>query len=127
MTPPAHLAGPSAEARAELGVLLRGRFLLAWFAEVEIAFLSRAFGGSERWWMRTVDARQMALSLEHLSQDTRSTLASTAARDGVPVNSPHEALDDALVTAQLFLIPATRMEAAGRGRVTDLLAVTRRR
>ncbi len=121
-------APPLSEARAELSGLLAGRFLLAWFAEVEIAFLARVFDMPERAWRgRTVDVRQIVLSLEHLGQATRNTLSSTAARYGVPVTSPHEALDDALVTAQLFLILATRMEAAGRGRVTDLLALRRRR
>ena len=41
------------------------------------------------------------------------TLEQAADRLGVPVASPHHALDDALVTAQLFLVVASRMEAAG--------------
>jgi DNA polymerase III epsilon subunit-like protein len=45
---------------------------------------------------------------------------------GVPVADPHHALDDALVTAQLFLVLAARWEAGGHGaRVADLLRLPR--
>ena len=34
----------------------QGRLVLAWFAEVEVAFLRGVFGGSDRWWRRrTID------------------------------------------------------------------------
>jgi DNA polymerase-3 subunit epsilon len=125
---PRDLAGapPISRAREVLRRALEERYVLAWFAEVEIAFLARTFGGSERSWAhRTVDVRQIALSLEGRDQATRHTLSATAARYGVPVSSPHEALDDAMVAAQLFLVLASRMERDGRGRVGDLLALTR--
>jgi DNA polymerase-3 subunit epsilon len=127
---PRDLAGapPIAEAREVLRGALQDRYVLAWFAEVELAFLARTFGGSERRWAaRTVDVRQIALHLEGRDQGTRHTLSSVAAKYGVPVFSPHEALDDAMVAAQLFLVLASRMERAGRGRVRDLLALTRTR
>ena len=41
----------------------------------------------------------------------RSPLSSAAERHGVPVASPHHALDDALVTAQLLLVVAARLRA----------------
>jgi DNA polymerase III epsilon subunit-like protein len=41
------------------------------------------------------------------------TLSAVAEGLGVPVASPHHALDDALVTAQVFQIAATRLEAGG--------------
>lgn len=113
-------------ARDTLHRLLERRFLLAWYAEVEIAFLARLFGTSRRTWARrTVDVRRLVLELERRSPATHNTLAGSAARYGVPVASPHDALDDALVTAQLFLVVAARLEAAGHGRVRDLLAISR--
>jgi DNA polymerase-3 subunit epsilon len=38
-------------------------------------------------------------------------LTAAAERFGVPVHSPHDALDDALTTAQVFLVVATRLSA----------------
>ncbi|HEX9124052.1 MAG TPA: 3'-5' exonuclease [Actinomycetota bacterium] len=127
---PRDLAGapPISRAREALRRALHEQYVLAWFAEVEIAFLARTFGGSERSWARrTVDVRQIALSLEGRDQGTRHTLSATAARYRIPVSSPHEALDDAMVAAQLFLVLASRMEREGRGRVEDFLALTRTR
>ena len=126
---PQDLAGaPSIEeARDVLSRALHGRFVLAWFADVEIAFLSRVFEMRERTWAaRTIDVREMALVLERdRDPDVRFSLSAVAGRYGVPVVSPHEALDDALVTAQLFLMLATKLEAAGSGSVRSLLRMTR--
>jgi DNA polymerase-3 subunit epsilon len=125
---PRDLAGaaPFEEAREILRTALEDRYVLAWFAEVEIAFLARIFGGSRRWWRRrTVDVRRLAIELEHARPDVRNTLVGTASRYGVPVASPHEALDDALVTAQLFLVLATKLEARGLSTVGSQLRLTR--
>jgi DNA polymerase-3 subunit epsilon len=65
------------------------------------------------------------LVLEELSPDVRVSLSAAAGRYAVPVASPHDALDDALVTAQLFLVLADRLAERGRRRVRDLLALTR--
>jgi DNA polymerase-3 subunit epsilon len=113
---PIDLAGaPSLEAAREaLSATLDRRFLIAWFAEVEAAFLDKLFGGGHKRWMRrAVDVRRLVAALEG---DGRGplTLNACAERYGVPVASPHHALDDALVTAQLFLIVAAKL-AAGRG------------
>jgi DNA polymerase-3 subunit epsilon len=119
-------APPLEEARETLRSCIEGRFLLTWYAEVELAFLRRMFGGSRRSWVRrTVDVRQMAIAFEGVHQDVRFTLTATAARYGVPVDKPHEALDDALVTAQLFLVLATKLEERGLGRTSRLLRLTR--
>ncbi|HZD17388.1 MAG TPA: 3'-5' exonuclease [Actinomycetota bacterium] len=125
---PQDLAGASSldDARETLGASLEGRFVLAWYAGVEMAFLRRIFGGRARAWRRrTVDVRRLAIELEHAHPDVRNTLAATAARYGVPVASPHEALDDALVAAQLFLVLASKLEARGFGSVRSLLKLTR--
>ena len=106
---------------------LDGRFVLAWYAGVERAFLRRMLGGSVRAWRRRiVDVRDLALEIEGLDADSRFSLTATAARFGVPVASPHDALDDALVTAQLFLVLASRLERRGSGAVRDLLRLTAR-
>jgi len=118
-------APPLQVARSRLSDALEGRFLLAWYADVEIAFLQRIFGGREGIWRRrTVDARKLAVEIEGASPDVRYSLTSVAERYGVPVADPHEALDDALVTAQLFLVLASRLELAGRGSIRSLLGLT---
>ena len=119
-------AQPLAVAGETLRLALTGRFLLAWFASVEIGFLGRLYGGRPRSWVRrTIDVRQMAIELEHLDQDVRQSLSSAAERYGVPVANAHEALDDAMVTAQLFLVLAGRLEPRGFGSVRSFLRLTR--
>jgi DNA polymerase-3 subunit epsilon len=119
-------AQPFPVAGQALRLALAGRFLLAWFASVEIGFLGRLYGGRRRSWVRrTIDVRQMAIELEHLDQDVRQSLSSAAEHYGVPVANPHEALDDAMVTAQLFLVLADRLEQRGLGTARSLLRLTR--
>jgi len=119
-------AQPFSVAGQTLRLALGGRFLLAWFASVEIGFLGRLYGRRPRSWVRrTIDVRQMAIELEHLDQDVRQSLSSAAERYGVPVANPHEALDDAMVTAQLFLVLATRLEERGFGSARSFLRLTR--
>jgi DNA polymerase III epsilon subunit-like protein len=43
------------------------------------------------------------------AEGARLTLSEAAARFEVPVAAPHHALDDALVTANLFLVMATQL------------------
>lgn len=105
------LAGMSqAESAHMLERLLAGRFLVAWFAEVEIAFLCGLFGTRTRSWdLRTIDVRDMYLA-EMGPEAERASLSRVASELGVPVVDPHQALDDALVTAQAFLVLAARRE-----------------
>lgn len=112
-------------ARDRLRAALAGRYVLAWYAGVELAFLQRMFGGRRRAWVRrTVDVRDLAVAAERADPDVRFGLSTTAERYGVPVVNPHEAFDDALVTAQLFLVLASRLESGGRGSVRSLLRLT---
>ena len=110
---PLDLAGSPriADAREHLAAGLAGRFLLAWFAEVEIRFLQRTFGGPMgSWRRRTIDVRNLALAAAGEPRDARSrlgySLSKTAKNYGIPVENPHDALDDAFVTAELFLVLA---------------------
>jgi DNA polymerase III subunit epsilon len=116
---------PLPEATAALGAALERRYVLAWYAGVEIDFLGRLFGRRRSWVARTVDVRQMVIELEGLDQDVRQSLSSAAAHYGIPVANPHEALDDAMVTAQLFLLIAARLERRRLGNVGGLLGLTR--
>ena len=111
------LAPPIGAVRDELASALAGRVVLAWVADVEIAFLRRIFGGSDRTWRRrTVDVWRLSMAVDRLegrAVKKRRTLAGTCVHFGVPVEDEHHALDDALMTAEIFLVLASRLEARG--------------
>ena len=122
MLRPVDLAGaPSLEAaRQALRAALGRRFLVTWFAEVEAAFLDKIFGGGRRRWMRrAVDVRRLVAALEG-PEHGPLTLAACADRYRIPVADPHHALDDALVTAQLFLVTAAKLADRGIRSVDEL-------
>ena len=124
---PADLRGAQGldAARASLGRMIEGRFLVTWAGMVEAGFLNRMYGGGVRSWMRRcIDARELMFALEE-DPPAPFTLTSVAERLGVPIESPHHALDDALVTAQVFLIAAARLEARGVRTVRDLQRTVR--
>lgn len=117
------------EARGELGALLAGRYVLAWFAEVEVRFLGTMFGTGARVWLRrTIDVRNLAIAAAGGSVADRAergySLAGQAVKYGVPVASPHDAYDDALVTAQLFLVLVSKL-GIEEPTVRDLLKLSR--
>jgi DNA polymerase-3 subunit epsilon len=120
------LAPPIAAVRDELASALAGRVVLAWVADVEVAFLRRIFGGSERTWRRrTIDVWRLSMAVDRLEGrpvKERRTLAGTCVHVGVPVEDEHQALDDALMTAEVFLVLASRMEARGTARLEGLAA-----
>jgi DNA polymerase III subunit epsilon len=121
-------APPLAEAAPLLRDALDGRYLLAWFAQVEINFLRRAFETRARAWRRrTIDVRNLAIAVDGQPASARTengySLSSVARRFGVPVASPHEAYDDALVTAQLFLVLVSKIADRPDPDVRDLLAI----
>ena len=116
---------------SDLHASLERRYLLTWSADVEAGFLSRAFGGSERWWRRRiVDVLLLAQVADRLEGraarpgDYNLTIA--AARLGTPVHAPHHAFDDALTTAQIFLVLATKLSTRGYRTPARLLKVGRR-
>jgi DNA polymerase-3 subunit epsilon len=95
---------------------LAERYVLAWAAHVEAAFLSRAFGRSPTWWRkRIIDVRELTSSVERSRHDSSGdrSLTAVARRLGVPVEQPHHALDDALTTAMVFLVLMPELERAG--------------
>ena len=120
-------APPVSEASRLLAEVLTGRVLICWAAGVEAAFLDTLFGGGPRRWLRrSVDVLPMTRRLEAAgggNPDLR--LASVAARYGVPVDRPHHALGDALMTSQLFLVMAAKLEPLGYRTTGKLLRLTR--
>jgi DNA polymerase-3 subunit epsilon len=107
-------APPLSEAAPDLRAALDGRFVLAWAAGIELAFLRRMFGGSKRSWKRRmIDVRDLLLANADGDPDARRlTLESACRRFGVPVERTHHAFDDALMTAELFLVLAVRFGEA---------------
>lgn len=119
------------EARETLRRALDGRFLVTWWAPVEAGFLGQIFGGTQRMWMkRSIDVRKLVIALQERASPGKPhgslTLSAVAERYGVPVADSHHALDDALVTAQLFLMMVARLEAHGLRSVDRLLKQTQR-
>ena len=107
---------PSAdEAAATLMSLLHGRVLLAHAAWVEAAFLRRLFRRhGVTFSTPIVDTAALARSLGMRPRiDTHEPHLETLATElGVPVHDPHHALGDAVTTAQVFLVLASRMETS---------------
>jgi DNA polymerase III subunit epsilon len=107
-----------AEVRDELSRALADRFPLAWSAGIEAAFLARIFGRRPGWWRRRmIDVLRLAVLVEGpVGPDGGRrdfSLTATANRLGVPIERPHHALDDALTTAQLFLVLMPSLERRG--------------
>jgi len=121
---------PMQEVRPILRDALHGRFLLTWAAEVEAAFLAKVFGGAPRRWLRrSVDVLGLAILADRLAERQPKpgdyALTTAAERSGVPVEHPHHAFDDALTTAQLFLILANRLSHEGFDTPRRLIGASR--
>ena len=107
-------APPLREVAGELRGALDGRYLVAWAAGIEIAFLRRMFGGSARAWRRrTIDVRDLAAAAVGPGGDARRlNLEAACRRFSVPVERTHHAFDDALMTAELFLVLVSGLKGA---------------
>lgn len=118
------------QARHMLRMALEDRFVLTWAGEIEAAFLGNLFDGRPRRWVRrSIDVLRLTLAYERLSGSRvgrRPLSLSVAARSfGVPVEEAHHALDDAIMTAEVFLVVATRLAAFGFETVGSLLKASR--
>jgi DNA polymerase-3 subunit epsilon len=118
-------ASSAAAARDALRAALARRYVVTWNGVVEASFLGVLYGTSARQWLRrSIDVRRFVLAL--LGADAATlTLSQAAGRFGVPVRAPHHALDDAIVTAELFLATARELSSAGLGSIRDALRVGR--
>ncbi len=108
------------------GRALDRRFLITWSAEDLIPILDEVFGGGPKpWFRRTIDVRRLAFTVDRLGGDAPGSdapsLAAVARRYRVPGPPPSDAMDAALMTAELFLILATRLAAQGYPDVGSLL------
>jgi len=128
---PADVAGAPAlhEVAGELVDVLAGRALVAHVAWFELAFLNRFFRRKRRRWRTAVDVVDLAVRLAALERAPERAasrrLADLAARHDVPAAASHHAFGDALTTAQLFLVLATRLERYGFVRARDFAAAPR--
>ncbi len=111
--------------------LISGRVLVVHVASIDIAFLNRAMRATYGMPLRgpAIDTARIAAGLyreDELIGETRGRplniqLAALCAQYGLPIHAEHDALGDALSTAQLFLAQATRLEQRGRTSLRELL------
>jgi DNA polymerase III subunit epsilon len=110
----------------ELIVALSGRVLVAHAAWIELVFLNRLLrrrGLRRR--REVIDVLELASRLSALEGTARpvpSRLTALAGLYGVPAGRTHHAFQDALTTAQLFLVLAARLQRRSRGNIRDLIA-----
>lgn len=125
------LDAPPAETALEpLVGLLAGAVAVAHFAEVERAFLRRALRRmGVRMRSPLVDTAVLGalwLSERDNVPPRRLPLGELAAALDLPSHRPHEALGDALTTAQVFLALATHLDAIRPQTVSSLVKAPRR-
>jgi DNA polymerase-3 subunit epsilon len=124
------LAPPLASAIGPLLRAITGRTLVVHTAAVERAFLGRAFR-QQRLRLRgsIIDTEVLGCVWLH-ERDNRApnrlSLAELATTLGLPVDRPHEALADALTTAQAFIALATHLDAVRVETVGSLARAGRR-
>lgn len=113
-----------------LGDRLRGSVLVAHAAWIERAFLNRALRPlRERVPNGLVDTAALARAAGLAEGGPREPSLEGLARSlGLPVFTPHHALGDAMTTAVLLIVVATRLEGAGPGLAAhDLVELSRTR
>jgi DNA polymerase-3 subunit epsilon len=118
-------APPLGDVVDELVDAIGDRVLVAHAAAVELGFLRQL---QERYGVRAIrraiDVLDLSDELAARNPDAAASgtgrLAALAEDNGVPVARTHHAFGDALTTAQLFLVLATRLERLGAGRLRDL-------
>jgi DNA polymerase-3 subunit epsilon len=118
------LAPPPPEAFAPLVAALPGTTPIAHAAWVERAFLGPALrGAGSRLARRMIDTAELWRLLgivRHSHDPGYRPLREITEALGLPTHHPHQALGDALTTAQVFLALATHLEALGHGSLHDL-------
>lgn len=127
-------APPPAEVLAELLQRIAGRVLVVHVAQVDVRFINAAlkpFGGRLR--RPILDTARLALTLHlnarwsgeqpHDMPDPAIELRALATALGLPVYAQHNALNDAVTTAQLFIAQATILADQGRSNLAGLIRV----
>jgi len=118
-------ASSLAEVVDELMDAIGTRVLVAHAAAVELGFLGRLRQRhGVRPIRRAIDVLDLSDEVAARDRDAPAVgilrLAALAEAHGIPVARTHHAFGDALTTAQLFLVLATRLEGLGAGRLRDL-------
>jgi DNA polymerase III subunit epsilon len=123
------------EVLPELLQRLQGRVLVVHIAAIDVKFLDQALRTHYGVKLRgpAIDTARLGgvlLQQEHMLSGTYdqqgprdTTLRSLAASANVPVEAQHNALSDALTTAQLFLSQATKLQKRGHDTFHKLLRV----
>ena len=123
-------AEPPERALVPLARAMSGCTAIAHAAWVERAFLGPALRRAGGRLPRKILDTAMLWRLLAVVRDGRDPgyrpLSEITEALGLPSHHPHEALGDALTTAQVFLALATHLEALGLGRMGDLNAAGRR-
>ena len=117
-------ASPLPEALAPLVAALPGTTPIAHAAWVERAFLGpalRAAGGKlPRRMIDTSELWRLLWIIRESRDPGYRPLREITDALGLPTHHPHEALGDALTTAQVFLALATHLEAVGHGALREM-------
>ncbi|EMY36158.1 exonuclease [Arthrobacter crystallopoietes BAB-32] len=110
--------------------LLAGRILVAHSAWVERGFLRRALSRRGlRLDVPILDTAALAracVDLPELPRGQDVSLEYVSALLDLPVHTPHHALGDAMTTAQLFIVLASRLSKGGPCRLGKLAILSRR-
>ena len=118
-------APPLPVALVPLAEAMRGRTPIAHAAWVERAFLGpalrRAGGGLPRAIIDTAMLWRLHCVVTDGTDPGYWPLQTLTEQLGLPSHHPHQALGDALTTAQVFLALATRLERLGHGTLHDLV------
>lgn len=111
---------------------LSGRVLVVHYAPIDVNFLNRALRQQWKVSLRgpaidTILLAQMVYdyerwsSGEYAASQNATALSTLAQKSGIPIHAHHNALGDAITTAQLFLAQATRIEQFGSSTLRKLL------
>ncbi len=123
-------APPLEEALRPLAAAIEGTTPIAHAAWVERAFLGPALRRACGRLPKHIIDTAMLFRLVGVLHDGRDPgylpLRSITEALELPSHHPHQALGDALTTAQVFLALATRLERLGHGRLRDLVHADRR-
>jgi DNA polymerase-3 subunit epsilon len=123
-------APPIEQALVPLAAAIAGTIPIAHAAWVERAFLGPALRRAGGRLPRRIIDTAMLWRLLRIVRDNADPgyrpLREITDALGLPSHHPHQALGDALTTAQVFLALATQLEALGHGTLRDLTHADRR-
>lgn len=107
--------------------LLREAVVVAHSSSIERAFLRRAFRDAYLGFdFEMIDTAKLAKPLLAAEKRVESVplLEDLARSLGVPIHTPHHALGDALTTAEVFLVAASKLESTRELSTKDLICLS---